>query len=274
MAAQAARPDSGLAARLEVFLFAPADPRSAALFRMALGAALPIFFWSHGMGLYARLAGAPGLPWLYENIFLTLPYWLLALAVSAAFGLGWRPRLTGYALAALLLPLAALDEAQQSRQVLLFALLAFALVRSDAQWSARPGAGGAAGPLWPIRLVQLQLSVLYGVNALAKTTPAYLSGDVLVYMSRLLPNFLLDLTDGYYRAGPLAVPVGWLAVASVLAEYALALGFWFRRLRWPAAAAGALFHLTLTSVLTIHMLGWAALFLYLAFLLPFDRRQE
>lgn len=112
---------------------------------------------------------------------------------------------------------------------------------------------------------------MYGVNALAKTTPAYLSGDVLMGMSQMLPNFLVDLSDGYLHVGVLAIPVALAAIGSALTEYFLALGFWFRRLRITAVVVGVLFHVILIRIVRIGMLDLASMFLYLAFLLPFDR---
>jgi hypothetical protein len=109
------------------------------------------------------------------------------------------------------------------------------------------------------------------VNALAKTTGNFLSGDVLVGLSRMLPNFLVDLPGGFLDLGPMAVPVWLAAVGTVTTEYALALGFWFRRLRLPTAVLGILFHATLTQVVGINYLDVIAVFLYTAFLLPFDR---
>jgi hypothetical protein len=125
--------------------------------------------------------------------------------------------------------------------------------------------------MWPICLIQLQLSVVYGINALMKTTPAYLSGEVLIGMSQMLPNFLVDLSDSYLHVGPLAIPVALAAVASAATEYFLALGFWFPCLRVATAVVGVLFHLILKMIVRIGLLDWASMFLYLAFLLPFDR---
>ena len=124
--------------------------------------------------------------------------------------------------------------------------------------------------MWPIRLVQVQLSLTYLVNAVAKTTPAYLSGDVLVALSQTQPGFLVDLADGVPLVGPFVVPA-WLASAGTVAiEYALALLWWFPRMRIPAALLGVAFHLGLETVIEVGWLDWACVFLYLAFLLPFE----
>jgi hypothetical protein len=262
-------------ARLERFLFAPVSPPSAAVFRATLPVVLAIVFWPVGDRPGQLAEGLPGLAFLFDHLVLSPPYWLLIVTGLALLGLGWRPRAVGFALVALLLPLALLQRAQLSRQVMLVTLLAFSLVRSDAQHNLRTWRGGqrgrSAGPIWPIRLIQLQLSALYAVNALAKTTPAYLSGEVLVGMSIMLPNFRLDLSDRVQQVGPLLLPVWLLASGSTVIEWLLAIGFWFPPLRVGVALLGLAFHLAARFVVNIYALDLVSVCLYLAFLLPFGR---
>ena len=125
-------------------------------------------------------------------------------------------------------------------------------------------------PIWPIRLIQIQLTLLYGVNAIAKTTYEYLSGDLLIEMSKTYRNFLVDFSDGYYHLLDIPIPVFVLAIASALIEYFLAIGFWFKKTRWFALVIGILFHLSLTQVVKIFMLDYVSMFLYLAFIIPFS----
>jgi hypothetical protein len=259
---------------MERFLFAPVNPTHATVFRIALALGLPVLFWFNGLDLFPTKHNIPWLPELYKHVFTTKPYRLFTFGVLILFGVGWQPRATGWLLVVLLLPWF-LTYGRLSQQILLFTLLAFSFIRSDAQLSLYRGfhrnQPASAGPMWPIRLIQLQLSVTYGANALAKTTPEYLSGDVLEGMSRMLPNFLVDLSDGYLHAGPLIIPVALAAVASAVTEYYLAIGFWFRRLLVITAVVGVSFHLILKMIVKIGMFDWACMFLYLAFLLPFDR---
>jgi hypothetical protein len=219
------------------FLFAPADPRTVRLFRALLAGFCIFAFWPR-----------PDVP-------VEPAHWTAAIGALALFGAGWRPRLSGLLALGLVFPLAFLDRGQTSRHVLLCALLATSL------WSG-------PGPIWPLRLLQIQLSVVYGVNAVAKSTWHYLSGDALVGMSSR-SNFLADFSDGYWHVGGVAVPVMAAAIASALVEYFLAAAFWFPGLRWVAAAVGVTFHLVLMTIVRIFMLDLATMFLYLAFLLPF-----
>lgn len=224
------------------FLFAPVRPGTVRLFRALLACFCVFVFWPR-----------PDTP-------VHSTHWTVAVGALALFGAGWRPRLTGLLALGLLVPLAFLDRGQVSRHVVLWTLLATSL------WSG-------TGPIWPLRLLQLQLSVVYGVNALAKSTWHYLSGAALVGLSAR-PNFVEDFSDGYWNVGSFAVPVMAAAIASALMEYFLAGAFWVPRLRWVAAGAGVAFHLVLMTIVHIFMLDLATMFLYLAFLLPFQEPER
>ena len=156
--------------RVSRWLFAPTDPTAIAVFRVLLSVMLLIVFWPRGLALDRPFRGITGLVELYESVFLTRPYWYLALSAILVFATGWRSKLIGWGLATLLFPLLFLTAFRQSRQALLSVLVVFSLL-------------GSHGPMWPVRLMQLQLSVIYGVNAIAKTTPEYFSGEVLMRMA-------------------------------------------------------------------------------------------
>lgn len=243
--------------RLERFLFAEADPRMVRLFRILLAAMLAFAFWPR-----PSVVRTGSLVPLYEAFLLTPGYWASCLALLLLLAAGPSPRLAGLLTILALLPLAFLSRGERSRQVLL---------ATTGLVSLYPREGG---PLWPMRLVQLQLAVLYAANAIAKTTPHYLSGDALRGMGAHLPNFLLRFDDGRFRLGPVDLPLPAAAALSVLAEYALAAGIFWRRGRVLVAAAGVAFHLILTRVVRIFLLDATAVFLYLSFLLPFGRRPQ
>lgn len=260
--------------RSDRFLFAPIDACVAAAFRIALAAMIAWAFVSVGMRPSAPLLALPGMAWGYEHVFLTRGYAIAVFGCCGLLMLGWRPRPMCVVLLLMLIPLTSLTRGRQSRQVLWFTLLAFAFVRSGVAWSVeafrRFDADGSrvAGPIWPVRLIQLQLSLLYAVNAIVKTHPDYLSGDTLIAMSMMRSNFNVDLSGGFVDLGPLHLPVMFAAIATVLTEAFLAIAFWLRRLRWIAVAVGVGFHVGLMFVVNIWMLDWASMFLYTAFVLP------
>jgi hypothetical protein len=259
---------------INAFLFLPVDACATAWFRIAFAVALPFFFWSSGL-MGPQSAPEP-IIWIYKHVILTFGYWLAVVALCVPLALGWRPRLFGFLLVLMLLPMDFLSRGGPSRQVLLFALLAFSCLRSDAvripwriaDWSRIR----SAGPSWPVRLIQLQLTLLYGANAVAKSSPSYLRGDVLMDMSISLPNFKVDLSGGMLELGPIAIPVVLAAVGGTLTEYFLAIGFWLGRWKWMVAIVGLGFHVVLIFIVQIFMLHLAAIFLYLAFLLPLVSR--
>lgn len=274
-----ADPERGIqVGRLERFLFAPVDPLSTAVFRIALAAMVTVVFWPPRGRADVDFAPVPGTGAL-SDIVAQWWYWPAILGLLILFGAGLWPRAVGLTLVVLLLPAVFVVAGRQpGRQTLLFTLLAFSWVRSDARLSVRRLLGarraGEAGPYWPIRLVQLQLSVLYGINAVAKVHTDFLSGEALVGMSMMLPNFLVDLSAGVLHVGGWQFPVWLGAVGTVLTEAALAVGFWFSRLRVATALLGVLFHITLMQIVRIGFLDVVSLFLYAAFLLPFDRGEQ
>jgi hypothetical protein len=257
---------------LDDFLFAPTNSRQVGRFRLLFAAMLAWAFWYRpGMEPRTPWPDHAIVEWSFANIFLTPAYAVAVLLVIALFAAGIQARPTGLLLVAMLLPLAFLDRGQQSRQVLLVALIAFSFLRSDAALSLRSRRGAfaaTAGPAWPIRLMQLQLSMIYLVNAMAKSTGAYLGGDVLIGMARMRSNIHVDLSDGYLTLGPLAIPVPLAAMASVATEYFLAVAFWIPGLRLVATVVGIAFHGFLTWMMSIFMLDWVTIFLYLVFLMP------
>lgn len=254
---------TGRGQRLESFLFTPVNARSVRVLTV-LTVVMVIFTFRLWDPYYGRLLLEGFSP--LHDIANTYVYRGVLILTGLAFAAGVRPRLTGTLLTVLLAPLLLEATRPQSRQVLMVTLLCLILLDG--------GKTDRRLPVWPVRLIQLQLSLIYGVNAVAKLTPAYLSGDVLTAMSMTLPNFIADLSDGFYRLGPLAMPAAAAAWGSVIVESFLAVGFWFRPLRWTTAIVGVLFHGQLMTIIHIGMLDWVSMFLYLVFLLPATRRVE
>ena len=254
--------------RMDRFLFSPLNAKSVAWFRLALAIVIPWFFWSQG---YQPKAIVPEfLHPTYDHVFISKGHFLALVCLCGGLFVGWKPRLCLILIFIMVFPLAFLNSGHVSRPVFLFVIAAFAFVPSGTvrfPWQASEGSQ-EGGPCWPIRFIQIVLTVLYGVNALAKSSPFYLSGDALIDMSITRTNFLIDMSSGYFSLAMLTLPVGLAAVLSTLSEYLLAIGLWSKRWRFMVAAFGVVFHGVLYFVVDIHMLHFASLFLYLAFLLP------
>ena len=258
--------------RLEQFLFAPANARSVAALRIGVSAVAAFAFYPYDTGVLATLVQAPWASQLYRDLIQTQAYWALTMAALAAFAAGLWSRPAGLLAALLLAPYVPIQGVMISRYLLWFTVAALSLLCSDRRWALRSLIGfrqrNDVGPTWPIRLIQLQLSTLYLVNAIAKSSPGYLSGGALAAMSTRLPNFLLQFDGGLFTLAGISIPLSIAAFGTVAIEYSLALGFWFPRLRWPTAVLGTAFHAGLTRIITIAALDIASVALYAAFLLP------
>lgn len=261
---------------LRIFFFTPLDPYYTTILRVILSFAVLVVFWNTSIPL-TFIRESSELSKLYEDLFFTKPYVLALALVLIFFYIGLKPRISGLLLSFMLLPLIFVEGYHKSRQVILLSIFAFSLLPSCSQFGLikyKDIGSIHLSPAWPVRLIQIQLSLLYLVNAVAKTTPSYLSGEVLKGLSIMMPNFLINLSSGYFNIGLLHIPLYILAVCTVLIEYTLAIGFWFRRTRVPTAILGVIFHMSLTHVVTIGRLDWASLFLYPAFLLPMARKDR
>lgn len=226
---------------------ATADPRPVALARIGVGAAV----------LLKALIVAPVLLRIGDPTRLRLPFaeWLPVLpgsavlpllgawaAAGAAFLVGWHTRLAGSALSVILLVTLLGDQQLYSNHLyLLFTLvLLLTIARSGAACSLDAGRSAvpAAIPRWPVTLLKVQLTLVYGFAALAKLDLPYLSGAVLnAHMGR---GALLPIPEAL-RIVEVMAPLAWL---SILVEGFLALAFWSPRWRKAACVAGVLFHLS------------------------------
>ena len=133
-----------------------------------------------------------------------------------------------------------------------------AVMRAERQGRTPPP---ERGNLWGLRLIVVQLSILYFFSALDKTDLAFLSG------ARLEHIFLWFYAGSDYPDFPalptLAMLVAW---AVVILEYALAFGLPFRRTRryliWPGLA----FHAVIYVTLPVYTFSATMILVYLAYL--------
>lgn len=267
-----------LRSRFDWFLFAPANAVAVGGVRVGLALLLLRTFRSHAGWEFSGRLDYPIVRELYANVFLTDAYWWFYMGLLVLFGLGIQARMIGLLLLAVLAPLALHLHNIAGRYLVLCVLLGFVWLRSDSRVSVaallRTGPAPPAGPMWPIRLMQIQVSLIYAVNAFAKSSPDYLSGDVLVALSMTLPNFLVDASDGFVRVWGVTMPVWLAAPASTVAEWILAFGLWFRRWRVAVAIFGVVFHVLLKFIVQIGGLDHLSIVLYSLFFIPFDRPDE
>jgi hypothetical protein len=164
-----------------------------------------------------------------------------------AFVVGFKPRFAGAVITCLAAYVLLLDQQTYSNHLYLFFLIMLLLTLADsgAAFSLdalRTGKRDYVGG-WPILLLKLQVSLVYGFSALAKLTPQFLSGDVL--------------SQTLKRHGALTFPDSWrspqmltaLAVSAIVVELFIAFCLWRRNLRWLAAIAGVTLHTFIVSTL-------------------------
>jgi hypothetical protein len=253
--------------KLVKFFFSTIDSKAIIIFRVCVSLMIGYMFAPRGLEVIYPLIRFPEiLPYLFNPVYYSIIYLFLIL-----FAIGIKPRIMAVLLFLVLLPHDFLSEGRKSKQVILMVLLCFAFVKSSPIWLFNKN-GLIEGPIWPIRLIQLQLTLLYGINAISKSTYHYLSGEALSNMSVVYDQFHVDLSDGYLHLGFISIPVFLLAITSVIVEFTLAIGLWFNRIKRYVAFLGILFHFILTFIMTIFMLDYVSVFLYLAFLIPFEKR--
>lgn len=180
----------------------------------------------------------PMLPWspgVNDPMALALVGLWIVSATALLFG--WRTRLAAVTLTFTLATVLLLDQQLFSNHLYLMMLVCglLALAHSGGALSVDAARAGERRQIsrWPIWLLQVQVSAVYGFAALAKVNPEFLSGSVVATTLR--------------RVGPLAVPDSWrslepmliLAVMAVCAEAFLAIALWSPRWR-PAAFVVAL----------------------------------
>jgi hypothetical protein len=147
-------------------------------------------------------------------------------------------------------------------------LLAFA----PCDRSFRVGAVSAArvGPLWAVRLAQLQVSIIYVASGGSKLLDAdWRSGRVLLerfhlYLQTHATGTVAWLVERVARPEV----AGILAAIAIATELFLAVGLWTRRTRALALGWGLLFHLSIEATSRVEGFTWLTLAVYALFLTP------
>lgn len=116
------------------------------------------------------------------------------------------------------------------------------------------------GELWAWPLMGVALSCVYFYGAIIKCHWGYFNGDRLeqVMMYKFLGS---ELPRNMVFQGTMVVS----AVGSVVLEFALAIGMWFRRYRWHLVFAGTAFHLLIYATMTVYTFSLTMVFMYLAY---------
>jgi hypothetical protein len=215
------------------------DPRPVAVVRASLGIAVVLNAIEVSRILHRVADGRLRFPVLESLPAPSDPavavYLVLAVLAGVAVTIGSQTVAAAVTTTVLNIAVLVWDQQTYSNHRFLVTVLVVYLIfaRSDNAWAVSRRDAELV-PWWPQLLMMTQLSICYFFAALAKVNPTYLPGDVFTSWLWLdVPKEVLPV----------------LAVGSVLTEFFLAFGLWFRRTRYAAAAAGLALHLSIVVLM-------------------------
>lgn len=292
----------GLATGWERFFHARIDARRLAVVRIGFALVMLMNFailypdldtWYGEQGLYpAEAAASRALPQQWSALRFISPadpdaetwlhglYWL-TIASAGLLLVGLLSRLNALVLFVMLVsfqnrnPLI-LDGEDTVMRLVGFYLL---LMKSGRAWSldsflARRFAshspdGCALAPAWPLRLLQLQMVVIFVAAALFKLGGrAWIEGTALSYVCRLDDTFgRLPLPDFVFETPLLVRLMSWSAIA---VELIAPLLLWFKETRRTALVVIVLFHLANEYTMALFLFHWIMLVGWSSFLTSND----
>lgn len=132
--------------------------------------------------------------------------------------------------------------------------------RGESFWSAR------TRPNWPIRLLQVQFSIVYLAAVQMKLSgQPWLNGTAVSYVLRIEDMKRIPLPQWLVTNAIAMNAATWTVLAI---ELALAILVWFPRWRPWVLVAGIVMHLTIDLTIAIGIFSYAMFVLYLAWLAP------
>jgi hypothetical protein len=273
--------------RWNSFWFTPEPVYTLGLVRMVFGvvtvawtlALLPDLYEVFGEQGVAPQTGRLDYQWSVLEIWpgdrALMIAWVLLLVSALALTVGWHSRLAAVVVFVLIQSFVrrGVYIANAGDAILTIVALVLALCscgaalsldqrrRTGSFWSAQTRSA------WPIRLLQVQLSVIYVVSVQAKLTgKTWMDGSAVFYAWR---------SDGRWATLPApewmasnAILVNALTWGTLLVELAIAVLVWNRRLRLPVLSAGVVMHLAIMVNLNVAFFSVAMFVLYVAFVPP------
>jgi hypothetical protein len=278
------------AERVDAFWFAPTDPATLALVRVAFGALAALWtlslaadlgaFYSPegllGSSTAGHADGEWSLLWLGGSHTAVAALYLALLLASVAVMVGWHTRLAAATVFVAMTSLARANPFVLNSGDTLIRLLAFYLVLApagnefslDRRRALRQGrAALGMHAAWPLRLIQLQVSLMYAAAVWSKLqSPSWRDGSAVSYATRL-PDLVR-----FPAPSVLDSPVATYTTVAI--EAGLVVLVWNRRTRAAALAAGVLLHLGIDATIRVGFFSLAVFTAYLSFANPLWVREK
>jgi hypothetical protein len=274
--------------RWRTFWFRPEPAYTLGLVRIAFG--ILVFLWSLELGqdLYDRFGSQGFLPQspsrqflftifeIYQSNNALLIGWFVLIISSLALIVGWHSRLAAVVVFVLILsferrnPWIFNGGDALIRMESLFMVLAPCGAALSMDQRRRTGSFFSAQDkqLWVLRLMQVQVSVIYLSTVVAKLRgDTWQDGTAVSYALRLKDMLLLPTPSWLATTPVLAQALTW---GTLLTELAIGLLVWNKRWRLPVLLAGVVLHLSIMLTIAIGFFSFAMYVLYLAFV-PADR---
>ena len=200
----------------------------------------------------------------------------VCLAVMAVLGVGARPALAGSAVLGMWLLLCDRNQFHHNRYSLFCYAALLALTPCDRSWRASSPIVlvSRRGPMWAVRLVQLQVSIVYLASGSSKLVdPDWQAG--LVLGDRVARYAHVAVALGVPRAviDVLARPDITSAVAklAIMTELFLCMALWLRPTRIIAIWWGLWFHIVIQVTSKVETFSILAIVMYGVFVTPDHR---
>jgi hypothetical protein len=200
--------------------------------------------------------------------------WAVLLVASLALTIGWHSRVAALVVFVLIMSFQHRDPWVWNSGDVVVRIEALVLAlspcgaalsldqarRGETFWSAQQR------PQWAVRLLQVQMSLIYVASALSKITgTAWPHGTAVSYALRLPDLVLLTPPDWVTNSALLMNAATWGTLAL---ELCLGLLVWNRRLRAWVLAVGVVMHTVIMATIAVGFFTLAMFVLYLAFIPP------
>jgi len=274
--------------RWATFWFTPVPVYALGLVRLVFGVAVVVWALALLPDLY-RVFGDQGVVPVYPRVeyqwglfewwsgdTALLVGWIVLTVAALAMVVGWHSRIAAALVFVLLLSFvrrgAYMFNAGDTILVVIALILAVSCCgaalsldqrrRTGSFWSAQTQAQ------WPIRLLQVQLTLIYLVSVQAKLSGGkdWVDGSAAFYTARTDGRWAwVEVPDWLFGNAVLVNVATW---TTLVIELAIAVLVWNKRCRFWVLAAGVVLHLVLMVTMNVAFFSIAMFVLYLAFVPP------